>query len=272
MQAGGQADVDVIVLVGGDPLLTFHGRFAHHGASFHGSVDFVTGAVEEAGVDKHHALAGGLDAGFQVDGGAPLLIHDADFQGVARQAEDVFDAGEQLVGERRFCRAVHLRLDDVHRAGAGVVAAGVAIEVVNGDQAGQQTVHYALRNLEALTVDDGIDGHQVTDVAHEQQGATMQSQLATVGLGIDPVRVHGAGEGGATLAHGFGQVALHQAQPVAIDHDFVIGIDCGNRIFAVHDGGQRGFHQHVFDPGGIGAADRATGVDLDFEMQAVLLE
>src|SRR5690606_21103279 len=89
LQAGGQADVDVVVLVGADPLLALHGGLAHHGAGFHGGVDLVTGAVEEAGVDEHHALGGGLDAGLEVDGGAALLVHDADLQGVAGQAEDV---------------------------------------------------------------------------------------------------------------------------------------------------------------------------------------
>ena len=39
---------------------------------------------------------------------------------LARQAEQLFDAAEQLVGERHFLRAVHLRLDDVDRAGARI--------------------------------------------------------------------------------------------------------------------------------------------------------
>src|SRR5690606_24932843 len=120
-QAQVQAVVDVPVLVGGDPLLGLHGGLANHRAGFHGGVDFVTGTVEEAGVDEHHALAGGLDARLEVDGGAALFVHDADLQGVAGQAEDVLDAGEDLAGEGHFFRTVHLRLDDVDRAGAAVL-------------------------------------------------------------------------------------------------------------------------------------------------------
>src|SRR5690606_27416314 len=62
-QAAVQAMVHVPVFVGGDPLLPLHGGLAHYRAGFHGGMDLVTGAVEEAGVDEHHALAGGLDAG-----------------------------------------------------------------------------------------------------------------------------------------------------------------------------------------------------------------
>src|SRR5690606_35277276 len=35
---------------------------------------------------------------------------------------------------------------------------------------------------------------------------------------------------------------------------------------------QRGFHQHVFDAGSVGLADRAARVDLNFEVQAVVLQ
>ena len=272
LQAGGQADVDVVVLVGADPLLRLHGALAHHGAGFHGGVDLVAGAVEEAGVDEHHAILGRLDAGLQVHGGAALLVHDADLQGVARQAEDVLDAAEQLVGEGGFFRTVHLRLDDIHAAGAAVLAAGVAVQVMNGDQAGEQTVLDAFRHFVAVLVEDRIVGHQVADVAHEQQRAAVQGQFGTVGPGVDAVRVHGAGEGAAALADFLGQVAFHQAQPVAVDHYLVVGVDRGDRILAVHDGGEGGFHQHVLHACGIGLADRAARVDLDFEVQAVVLE
>ena len=184
LQAAGQAHVHVVVLVGADPFLGLHGRLAHHRAGFHGGMDFVAGAVEEAGVDEHHALARFLDAGLEVDRGTTLLVHDADLEGVARQAENVLDAAEQFGGEGDFFRAVHLRLDDVHRAGAAVGAGGVALEVVDGDQAGEQAVHDAFRHFVACLVEDGVVGHQVTDVADEQQRASVQGQLAVaVGLG-----------------------------------------------------------------------------------------
>ena len=97
------------------------------------------------------------------------------------------------------------------------------------------------------------------------------SSLA-IDAGVGAVGVHGAGKGLAALGDFFRQVALHQAEPVAVDHHFVIGIDGGDGVFAVHDGGQRGFHQDVFDAGSVGLADRGAGVDLDFEVQAVVFQ
>ena len=83
-------------------------------------VDLVAGAIEEAGIDEEHPRFHGADAFLEVDGGAPLLVHEADLDGVARQTEHVLDRGEQIVGEGDLFRPVHLRLDDVDRAGPAV--------------------------------------------------------------------------------------------------------------------------------------------------------
>ncbi len=143
---------------------------------------------------------------------------------------------------------------------------------MHGDQAGDRCVHDAFRHFVAVLVQDRVVGHQVADVANEQQGATVQGQGGAVGLGVFAVRVHGAGEGAAALVDGLGQVTFHQAQPVAVDNGLVVGINGGDGVFAVHDGGQRRFHQHVFDAGSIGLADVAGRIDLDFEVQAVVLK
>src|SRR5699024_9059683 len=169
-QAGGQTNVHVPVFVGGNPLLATHGGLAHHRTGFHGRMDFVTGTVEEAGIDEHHTLFGGSDTGFQVDGGAALFVHDAHFQGIALHAQHVFDTGKQLVGEGDLFRSVHLRLDDVHAAFAAVGTAGVAVQVVQGNQAGEQPVHDAFGQLVALLVENRRVGHQVANITHKQQG------------------------------------------------------------------------------------------------------
>src|SRR5690606_14737809 len=182
-------------------------------------------------------------------------------------------ATEQFGREGHLFRTVHLRLDDVDRAGASVLARGVALEVVHGGEAGEQAVHDAFRHFVAFLVEDGIVGHQVSDVADEQQGAAMQGQLAVaVGLGVDAIRVHGAGDALAALFQLLDQIALHQAEPVAVDDGLVVGVDGGNGVFAVHDGGQRRFHQDVLHAGGVGLADGAGRVDLDLEVDAVVLE
>ena len=83
---------------------------------------------------KHDAMPRGADALLQVDGGAALLVHDADLERVARQAERVLDAVEQLVGEGDLLGPVHLRFDDVDRAGAAVAERCPPLQVVHGDE------------------------------------------------------------------------------------------------------------------------------------------
>ena len=94
------------------------------GRGLHRGVDLIAGAVEKSGVDEHDALAHGADAFGEIDGGPALLVHDADLEGIARQAQQILDLGEQLAGEGGFLRPVHLGLDDVDRAGARVAARG----------------------------------------------------------------------------------------------------------------------------------------------------
>src|SRR5690606_3665307 len=238
-------------------------------AGFHDGVHLVTGTVEEAGVDEGDAVLGSADASLEVDAGAALFVHDADLEGVARQTDKVLDAAEQLVGEGHFGRAVHLRLDNVDAAGARVA---LALEVVLGDQAGNHAVEDALGNLVAFAVDDCRVGHQVTDVTDEQQRTAVQLQAGTVGRGVFAVGIELASQRLATLLEGVGQVALHQAQPVAVDVHLGVGVDGSGRVFAVHDGGHGRFDQQVLDAGGIGLADGAVGVDLDLDVQAVVLQ
>ncbi|MNQ48223.1 hypothetical protein D3C85_620950 [compost metagenome] len=268
-QAAAETDQHVVALVGLNPRRALHVALAQHRPGFHGRVHLVAGAVEEAGVDEGHPRAGGGDAGLEVDAGAPLLVHDAHLQGVARQLQEVFDTAEQLVGEGHFERAVHLRLDDVDAAAARVAA---ALEVMQGDQAGHHPVENAFGDLAAFAVENRRVAHQVTDVAHEQQRTAVQGQVAAVGAAVLTVRVEAAGDALAALVQLLAQVALHQAQPVAVDQHLVVGIDRGDRVFAIENGRQRRFHQQILDPGGIGLADRAARVDLDLHMQAIVLQ
>ena len=149
-QAAGQADIDVAVLVGLDPGGRLHVALADHRAGFHRGVDLVAGAVEEAGVDEHDALGRRPDAGLEVDGGAPLLVHDAHLERVAGKPQHVLDAAEQLVGEGHLVRPVHLRLDDVDRAGAAVAQRALALQVVHRDQRRDGGIEDALGDLPAV--------------------------------------------------------------------------------------------------------------------------
>ena len=97
-------------------------------------------------------------------------------------------ASNRSVGEGRFLGPVHLRLDDVDRAGAAVAAAAAALEVVQRDQAGDDRVEDAFGRLAAVGQQDRRVGHQMADIAHEQQAAAGQRQLAAVGAVIGAVR------------------------------------------------------------------------------------
>ena len=271
-QPAGHADVDVPVLVGTDPGLRLHRGLGHERAGLHRGVDLVAGAVEEAGVDERHAGLGGPDALGEVHRGAALLVHDPQLHGVLRQAQGLFDEGEDLVGERHLVGAVHLGLHHIDRAVAGVALAAPG-QVVHGAQDRDHGVDQALGRFVAVAVMDGRVGHQVADVADQQQGTTRQGDGAlAVGSGVGAVGVEPAGECLVALGDLFGEVALHQAQPVVIGERLVFGVDGGDRVLAVHDCGDRRLEMHVGNAGAVGGAHRVGGVDPDLDAEAVLAQ
>ena len=67
-------------------------------------VNFIAGAVEKTGVDEDHALGGGFDARLEINRGAPLLVHDADLDGVGRKFQRVLDPRKQFHRRGHFAR------------------------------------------------------------------------------------------------------------------------------------------------------------------------
>ena len=57
----------------------------------HAGMNFITGAIQEPGVNKHHATFGGTNTFFEVYRGATLLVHDAYLYSMAIKAEGIFD-------------------------------------------------------------------------------------------------------------------------------------------------------------------------------------
>src|SRR3546814_7453146 len=51
-ETAGQADADIAILIGGDPVRRLHLALGDHRARAHRGVDLVARAVEEAGVDE----------------------------------------------------------------------------------------------------------------------------------------------------------------------------------------------------------------------------
>ena len=110
----------------------------------------------------------------------------------------------------------------------------------------------------------------MTHVAHEHQRTARQRDGVAVSGLPSAVGVQLTGEGFAAFLDGLFQVTLHQAEPVAVHTDFIFRIHRCHGVFAVHDGGQRGFNHDVFDVCRVGLADGVAGVDLDFQVQAVV--
>ena len=145
-----------------------------------------------------------------------------------------------------------------------------ALEIVDREQAGDRGIEHALGDFLALVVEHGVGVHVMADIAHQQQAAAVQRQLAAVGRLVDAVGIERALERLAALLEIRRQRAVHQAERVAIDQHLVLGIDGGDAVFHVEDGGDRRFQDHVGDAGRIVLADRVAAVDLELDMQAVV--
>ena len=124
-------------------------------------MDLVAGAVEEAGIDEEDALAGGMDRGLEVGRSPPLLVHDADLDAVGLEAKHRLDAAEDIAGELHFVRPVHLGLHHIDRAGGGVDL------VAQRAEGGDGRIHQPFADRLAGRIEDGIGGHQVTDIADQ---------------------------------------------------------------------------------------------------------
>src|SRR5690606_7033941 len=155
--------------------------------------------------------------------------------------------------------------------GAGARVA-LALQVVHGDQRGDDGVEDAFGRFVAVFVQHGGIGHEMADIADQHQRAGRQRLLFALQVGIAPVGVQRPCKGFAAFADFLDQRALHQAQPVAIGQHLVFGIDGGHGVFAVHDGGQGRLEQDVLDAGAVLRANGVAFVDLDLEVQAVVAE
>ena len=188
-----------------------------------------------------------------------------------RQAEQLLDAAEQLDGEGDLVGAVHLRLHDVHRAGARV-------RQLRARRAGRRRLPSAVMIASRMPSGTSLPSRSSTaSVVIRWPTWRMNSSerprsvtSSPDGRGVGAVGVHRPGEGLAALGDLLGERALHQPQPVAVAEHLVLGVDGRDRVLEVHDRGDRGLQQQVLDAGGVGGADRVLAVDLDLDVQAVV--
>src|SRR5262249_33739947 len=120
-------------------------------------------------------------------------------------------------GQRDFVGAVHLGLDDINGAGAAVPELRVALEIMDRKQAGDRGVEQAFGNLPAFLVEHGVGEHVMADIAHQEQAAAVQLELAARRLLVDAVGIERSGQRLAALLEIGRQRAVHQAKRVAID-------------------------------------------------------
>eukprot|EP00123_Amoebidium_parasiticum_P019019 comp24333_c4_seq1/m.46044 comp24333_c4_seq1/g.46044 ORF comp24333_c4_seq1/g.46044 comp24333_c4_seq1/m.46044 type:complete len:574 (+) comp24333_c4_seq1:1168-2889(+) len=245
-QAGLDAHVEVPVLVGGQPGLVLDVGLGAEHTRLDGGVDLVTGSVQETSVDEHHPLTGCTDALFQVDRRAPLLVHDADLECVAGQAQCVLDPSKQLHVEGHLLRAVHLRLDNVHGARLAVAQLVEPLEVVQRCKGSHHAVHHPLVGLLAVEL-DGVRLHVDTNVAHKHERTARESEAAAAGGSVGAVLVEVAGDGLTALLKVRGDITLHQAGPHRVHKHLVLGINGCNRVLTVHDSRQRRLQGHILD-------------------------
>ena len=233
-------------------------------------MDLVAGPVEETGVDESYPVFRGADAFLEVDRGPALFVHNAELYRVLRQAEHLFHMGKDLIGESHFFWPVHLGLDHIDRTLDRIAA--LALQIVHSDQRRYGGVHQPFENLVAIAIKDRRIGHQVAHVADPQERTALDRGFLAAGVKKRQIGVQPAGEGLPALGDLLGQIALHQAKPVAIGYHLVLGIDASDRIFAIHDRRQGALEAHIRQKRLIAAADEMGAVEHQFDVQAVVAQ
>ena len=167
---------------------------------------------------------------------------------------------------------MHLGLDDVNAAGAAVADVAVSQQVVLANQRSDGGIQNAFRCFIAIRQQYGGRGHQVANVAYEQQAAARQGERGAVSSGVCAVGCQAAYQFATALVEARFQRALHQAQPVLISLYLVRGIDRRHRVLEVDDAGERRFEQHVGQARGVGGADWVSAVHHQLDVQAVVAQ
>ena len=111
-----QTDIHVLVLVSANPRLALDEILAAERPGFHRRVNLIARAIEKTGIDERNPVLGRADAFLEVHRRPPLLIHDAELDGVLLQSQRRLDPREDLIAERHFVRPVHLGLHHIDTA------------------------------------------------------------------------------------------------------------------------------------------------------------
>ena len=269
-QSGFDADVHVPVFVSFDPRLRFDLFLGEHRAQFHARVNLVAGPIQEARVDKYHPLLCRADAFLEIDRGAALFVHDADFESVTLQVKSVFYALEQLDRGRCFFGPMEFGLDDVDAAGFAVAHISASFQVMDRGQCRDHSVEKAFRYLSAVSRGDGIGIHMDTHVPDEQETSPRKYQLSSGRRDKGFVRVEPSMQRSTAFVESRFEGPFHDAAPASIDPDLVGRVDGGHGVFTVLDRRYRRFHDHVFHARRVRLADGMAAIDLNLDARSVI--
>ena len=270
LKTTGQSHINIPIFIGSNPALGFHGGFGRKGTRFHAGVDFVAGAVEKARVNENDTLSRSVNTLGKIDRGTPLLIHDADLDGVFGKPKSLFNPLEQVDGEGHLVRAMHFRFNDIHASASGVFDWPRAFYIMDGTQHREHGIHDALGHFFALGGEYCVIGHEVADITDEEKATSGQGQGTAIDTRKFPIGVHPSRNGFAPFGKALGKVALHQPQPVAVHNDFVLRVHSRDRILTVLNSGECRLQTEVLDPSRIGRTDGVGSINLDFHMQTVM--
>ena len=265
-----QPDIDVQVLVGRDPGLALDEVLPAEGTGFHAGMNLVPRPVQEARVDEGHPPLRRADTFLEVDGGPPFLVHDPQLHRVRGQAQQALYPCHHGIGKGHFLGPVHLGFDHIDRPFDRIPHPFGLLQIMQCDGHRHHRVHQAFGDFGAVGQEDRGVGHQMAHVADPHQRAALQGEGAAVRVKVFAVGVQVAFDRPTGLLESFGQGPFHQAQPVAIGADLVLGIDAGDGILAIHDRGQGAFQLHVGQQGLIPRPDEMRPVKDQFDVQAVV--
>jgi hypothetical protein len=158
-----------------------------------------------------------------------------------------------------------------HATSAAVAELAVAEQIVFAGECRDEAIQNRL--VDRLTVHRHRVGREVMpDVSNEHARAARQHEFGSVGCGVDAISVESTLHRLVTLLEGRDKITLHQAEPVAVDDDLVIGVDCAHGVFAVHDRRNCRLEINVGDASAVVLADVVSSIDADIGVEAVLSE
>lgn len=138
----------------------------------------------------------------------------------------------------------------------------------------RQRIQEPLRDGGAICGGDRVGVHVDTDVAHQQQRATWQSERRGTAVGGAKAQVgtKRTRDGLAALGHRRAQVAAHEPGPIRVASSLVHRVHRGHRVLEVHDGRDGRLQHNILDARWVGPPDRIVRVDPDLAVQVVVAE